>query len=197
MSLNKLVATALVALVAVHGAARLGAHASQEPEPEEFTAFAVNMGSYVVGTTANLIFTVNRWSTQAERDGLFAILKEKGQQGFLDAVQRNKRVGSLRTPESVGYDLRVALQEPGKDGGRRVLLTTDRPIAFGEATRRPPSIDYPFTVVEMQLTPEGKGEGTMSVAARFVPAGRTVLVENFDTAPVRLNRIESRKLTKR
>jgi hypothetical protein len=30
-----------------------------------------------------------------------------------------------------------------------------------------------------------------------VPAGRTTIVENFDTQPVRLNSIEARKLDKR
>ncbi len=172
------------------------AHAQSNIEPEEFTAFAINMGSYTVGTTASVIITVNRWNSQAERDNLFTLLREKGAKAFLDALQDVKRVGSLRTPQSVGYDLRLALVEPGKDGGRRILIATDRPISFAEARNRPPTIDYPFTVIEMHMPPEGKGEGTMSVAARIVPAGRTVLVENFDTQPVRLNNIESRKLTK-
>lgn len=166
-------------------------------EPEEFTAFAVNMGSYTVGTTANLIFSVSRWTPQAERDRLFAVLKEKGAEAFLSALQHTDRVGYLRTPQSVGYELRLALQEPGKDGGRRILLATDRPVSFAEARSRPITMDYPFTVVELHLPPEGKGEGTMSVAARMVPAGRTVLVENFDTAPVRLSNVESRKLSRR
>ena len=166
-------------------------------EPEEFTAFAVNMGTYTIGSTASLIMTVNRWTPQAERDELFTVLREKGQRAFLDALQDTKRVGYLRTPQSVGYELRLALDEQGKDGGRRVILATDRQISFAEARNRPPTIDYPFTVIDMTLGPDGTGEGTMSVAARIVPAGRTVVVENFDTQPVRLTRVESRKLTKR
>jgi hypothetical protein len=163
-------------------------------EPEEFSAFAVNMGALTGGGTAQLIITVNRWSTQAERDGLFATLKEKGQQGLLDAISNAKRVGNLRTPNSIGYELRLALMEPGKDGGRRVLLFTDRPVGFYEATNRPPSVDYPFTVIDIQMPAEGPGKGTMSIAAKIIPAGRTILVENYDTQPVQLNRVESRKL---
>jgi hypothetical protein len=73
---------------------------------------------------------------------------------------------------------------------------TDRPISFGEATYRPPSIEYPFTVIDMTLPAEGAGEGTMSVAAKIIPAGKTVIIENFDTQPVRLNKVEARKLKK-
>ena len=185
------------ALLAALLAANAPIGAQTHGDPEEFTAFAVNMGSYVVGTTANLIITVNRWTTGAERDNLFTLLREKGMSAFFNAVQRSKSVGTLRTPNSVGYDLRFAIVEPGKDGGRRVLIGTDRPISFAEATSRPTSIDYPLTIIELNVGPDGKGEGTMSVAAKMIPAGKNLVIENFDTQPVRLNRVESRKLTKR
>ena len=166
-------------------------------DPEEFTSFAVNMGAYVVGTTANVIITVNRWTPPAERDKLYVLLKEKGQKAFYDAIRDMKRAGSLRTPESVGYELRFATDEPGEDGGRRILIATDRPMGFAEARNRPWTIDYPLTIIEMRLGPDGKGEGSMSLAAKLIPAGKNLVIENFDTQPIRLNKIESRKLTKR
>ena len=173
--------------------------AQTQGDREEFTAFAVNMGSLTGGggATAQLIITINRWNTAADRDDLFSTLKLKGQEALLDRMRRAKSVGTLRTPNSIGYDLRLALDEPGKDGGRRVLVVTDRPVGFNEATARPLSIEYPFTVIDMQIPKEGFGQGTMSIAAKIIPAGRTVLVENYDTQPVQLNRIEVRKLTKR
>jgi len=170
-----------------------------EGAPEEFSAFAINMGALTGGTgaTAQLIMTVNRWSTAAERDAMFTTLKEKGQEALLKQLSRAKRVGSLRTPNSIGYDIRLSMVETGKDGGRRVLLVTDRPVGFLEATYRPPSIDYPFTVIDMQIPPSGRGQGTMSIAAKIIPAGKTVLIENYDTQPVQLNRIETRTLNKK
>jgi hypothetical protein len=169
-------------------------------EPEEFSAFAVNMGALTsgsTGTTGQLIMTVNRWTPPAERDELLTVVKEKGADALLRALQKTKRVGNLRTPQSVGYELRLALDEPGKDGGRRVILVTDRPVGFAEATNRPHSLEYPFTVIDMQLPAEGRGQGTMSLAAKIIPAGRTILVENYDTQPITLNRIEIRKLTRK
>ena len=182
---------ALAALLAT-GAARAQTHG----DPEEFSAFAVNMGALTGGGTAQLIIAVNRWSTDAERDALFATLRDKGQNALLDQLQRAKSVGTLRTPNTVGYDLRLALVEPGKDGGRRVLVVTDRPVSFAEATNRPHSIEYPFTVIDMNIPPEGFGRGTMSIAAKIIPAGKTLIVENYDTQPVQLNRIEAKKRTK-
>jgi hypothetical protein len=174
-----------------------GVAAQTHGEPEELSAFAINMGARTGGGTAQLIMTVNQWSTQAERDALFTTLREKGAEALLTQLQRAKRVGSLRTPNSVGYDIRLALEEPGKDGGRRVLLVTDRPVGFAEATSRPQSMDYPFTVIDIQMPAEGRGQGTMSIAAKIIPAGKTILIENFDTQPVQLNRVESRKLKKK
>ena len=49
----------------------------------------------------------------------------------------------------------------------------------------------------MQLPPAGFGQGTLAIAAKIIPAGKTVLIENYDTQPVQLNRIETRKLTKK
>jgi hypothetical protein len=189
--------SALFVLLAAIPAAPLSSHVQTNRPAEEFSAFAINMGVYTRGSTASLIMTVNRWTSEAEKEKLFAVLHEKGQSAFLDALQDTKRVGTIRTPQSVGYDLRLALQEPTKDGGRRILLATDRPMSFAEASGRPRTVDYPFTVIEMLIPAEGKGQGTMSVAARLVPAGRTTIVENFDTQPVRLNEIESRLLDKR
>jgi hypothetical protein len=166
-------------------------------DPEEFTAFAISMGAYSGSGTAQLIMTVNQWATQAERDAFFVTLKEKGAEALLEQLRRSKRVGSLRTPSTVGWDIRLALEEPGKDGGRRVMLLTDRPIGFSEATNRPITIDYPFTVIDMQIPPKGFGQGSLVIAAKIIPAGKTVIIENFDTQPVQLNRIETRKLTKR
>jgi len=156
------------------------------------------MGAYSgAGGTAQLIMTVNQWATQEERDAFFVTLKEKGAEALLQQLRRAKRVGSLRTAQTVGWDIRLALEEPGKDGGRRVMLLTDRPIGFSEATNRPITIDYPFTVIDMQIPAKGFGQGTLAIAAKIIPAGKTVIVENFDTQPVQLNRIETRKLKKR
>jgi len=101
-----------------------------------------------------------------ERDRLFTVFKEKGADALLDALRDTKRVGYIRTPDSLAYDLRYARQMPGEDGDRRIVLATDRPIGFWEASRRPRSIDYPFTLIELRMDGSGEGVGKLSVATK-------------------------------
>src|SRR5215218_4089270 len=150
-------AAALVTALAAGAALAPSLLAQSNLEPEEFSAFAINMGAHTQGTTATVLMTVNRWSSESEKTELFGTLREKGPQALLDALQKAPRVGTIRTPQSVGYDLRLALQEAGKDGGRRIIVATDRPIGFNEATNRPITIEYPFTIIDMQLPVNGKG----------------------------------------
>ena len=49
------------------------------------------------------------------------------------------------------------------------MLATDRPIGFWEATRRPRTIDYPFTVIQMEIDRDGEGKGTLSYATKIIP----------------------------
>ena len=68
--------------------------------------------------------------------------QSKQQDGLLDALQRiNPRVGFIRLPNTIGYDLRYARQVPGEDGGRQILIATDRRIGFQEARNQPRTIE--------------------------------------------------------
>jgi hypothetical protein len=74
------------------------------------------------------------------------------------------------------------------------VIATDRPIGFWEARNRPRTLDYPFTVIQMEIGPDGTGRGTMSVATRIRSLGNnTIELENFASAPVMLTEIQSKK----
>ena len=70
------------------------------------------------------------------------------------------------------------MQEPGPDGGRRIIIATDRPLGFAETSNRSRTVDYPFTVIDMQMPAKGHGEGTMSLAARIIPTGKNIVVDS-------------------
>jgi hypothetical protein len=161
-------------------------------QPERFTANAVSLGPEY-GTGQQLVeITIDRWSPNAERERLVAILQQKGPQELLKQLQKNKPVGRIRTPDSIGYDLRYAAQMPTEDGGRTVVIATDRPIGFWEATEHPRSIDYPFTLIQMKLNADGTGTGTMSYATRIVAHENNVIeLENFANQPIMLNNIKA------
>jgi hypothetical protein len=154
-------------------------------QPEEFSAGAIDLNH---GRTGQIQMTVNRWSRPAERATLIAALLKKGPDGLLKALQDMKPVGTIRTPDTLGYDLRYAAQRPGVDGGRDIVFATDRPISFWEAVNRPRISDYPFTIVQLHIKSDGTGEGKLAVAAKVTGDQDTgmIEIENYDLQPVSL-----------
>jgi hypothetical protein len=160
--------------------------------PERFTALAVNM-SNVGRSGANTIeIVVDRWSTDAERDRLLTTLMEKGADKLLDVLRDMRRVGYIRSPNSLGYDLHYARRTPLPDGGERVVLATDRPVGFWEAVNRPRSIDYPFTIIELHLNADGEGEGKLSLATKIMAEkeSKTIVLEDYANQPVLLTSVK-------
>ena len=69
---------------------------------------------------------------------------------------------------------------------------TDRPISFEEAWLQPQSVTYPVTYIELHLNKDGKGTGKMMVAAKLIAAGKLIVVEDWDAAPIQLNDVKRR-----
>jgi hypothetical protein len=163
--------------------------------PLRITSWAVNMSNIGTGANAIVDITINRWSTDAERQGLITTFFEKGPDKLLDAVQDAKPVGRIRLPNTLGYDLRFARHFPAEDGGERYVILTDRKIGFAEARNQPRTIDYPFTLIEIRVGKDGKGEGKMSVATKihYNKKDNTVELENYSSEPVRLTNVKVEK----
>jgi len=159
-------------------------------------AFGIDMSSGARTRTRSYDIAIERWSTDAEAQKLRDVLSEKGQDALLSAVQHLKpRVGYIRTSTSVGWDIRFARETVGKDGTRRIVIATDRPLSFWEAANRPRSADYAFTLAEIHVRPDGKGEGKLVPAAKidFDKETNTLEIENYDTEPVRLTEVTVEK----
>ena len=84
---------------------------------------------------------------------------------------------------------------PGEDGGRRIIIATDRRIGFEEASQQARTLDYPFTLIEMRLNKDSEGEGKMSVATKVSLSKdkQQLELENYGSEPVRLNNIHKIK----
>jgi hypothetical protein len=165
---------------------------TQTPDaPLRMTAFAVNMSTVGHGGANTVEFDVDRWSTDAERDQLITTFNEKGPNSLLNALQRTKRVGYMRLPNTLGYDLHYARKHPGEDGGEQIIIMTDRRIGFWEARNQPRTIDYPFTLIEVRIN--GEGEGKMSVATKIAynKKKQAVELENYASEPVRLQNVRA------
>src|SRR5687768_4206174 len=188
-SLGAFVALMLITAIASYSSALL---AQTRGEPEQFSANFVDINT---GRSGPIQISVTRWSTAEERKALLARLFKDGQDGLLDAVRDMRSVGRIYTPGSIGYDLRYAEVRKLPDGGREIILATDRPMSFREIVERPLSAEYPFTWVQFTMRPDGTGEGKLAVAARIVgeEADQLIEVQDFAISPVRLQNIRSTK----
>ena len=164
---------------------------------EDFTAFAINLNPGP--TTARIDIRIERWSTDEEREQLLDILKGEGSRSrtnreLLRALRRMPRAGFIRSAGTLAWDLRYAQQQPLEEGGRQIVIATDRPIDFWEARNRPRVSDYPFTLLELRLDQNNRGEGKMLAQTRIFIDPRTsnLVLENYSHLPVRLNRIRPR-----
>jgi len=191
--MRKMIALAVVAGFLFAGPAQ-AQEKKEKPRKYRFTAFAVNMGS---GPKAGVIdITLERLTTAEERDNLIAAFVEGGQDKLLSALQKVKpRVGFIRSPNSLGYDLQYAWRIVNSDGTSRIIIGTDRPVSFVEASRNTRTMDYPFTIIEMRLDAKGEGEGRMAAGTRISRSkdGKTIELENYGISPVALNQIKLQK----
>jgi hypothetical protein len=154
-------------------------------------AWAVNLNNGARTNTIDIV--IERWSTPEEIDKLRGILIEKGGgDSLLSAVQKVKpRCGYARTSNSLGWDIQFARETQLEDGTRKIVVATDRPIAFWEARNNPRSADYEFSLAEIHIGKDGKGQGKAITAAKlsYNKEKQTLEIENYQREPVRLNEI--------
>lgn len=167
----------------------------------EISAFAVNMSNIATGSNAQVQLTINSWSTAEERERLITTVLEKGSDALLRELQKAPVKGRFRIPTArqpdphhlaLGLDLHYAWQSPLDDGGRRIVIATDRYIGFQEARSQPRTIDYPITLIEIRVDKEGNGVGKMAVATKisFDKKKNQIELENYSSEPVRLNNVK-------
>lgn len=165
---------------------------SNMAKAEKFSAFAVDISNMTNSArTSPVDIVINRWSTDAERDQLLSVLQDKGQNALLSAVQKLPPVGYINTPGSLRYDLHFARQTEEAEGGRSVFLMTDRYVGAWEASHRPRTIDYPFSLFKLQIDKAGNGEGKATLFTKITQTkDGTIELENFANQPVRLNQVK-------
>src|SRR5262249_54525912 len=187
-----MIGTALTAGLAV---ASVTGGAQTKGTPERFSALAVNMSNIGRAGAQTLEIVFNRWSTDAERDRLMTALLDLGPAQLLNTVHKLPRFGSFRTLTSMGHDIHYARHTALPDGGERVFALTDRYVSFWEEANQTRSVDYPFTTIDLQVAPNGEGQGKMSFATKITgdAENKIVVIEGFADQPIQLNAVKREK----
>jgi hypothetical protein len=163
--------------------------------------WAVNLSNVATGANQTIRINIDGWSSPAQRQLLIGTFLEKGQDGLLRVLEDQKEIGRFNFPGyfgpdpnntmRLGTDIRYAMNHPGQDGGRRIVIITPRVIGFRETVNQPRTVDYPFTIFEMRFDKSGKGEGKVAwgTQIRFDKKNNNIELENYSTEPVRLNNL--------
>jgi hypothetical protein len=186
--MTKLEIGRFICVYAAAGALALAVPLTAQPKraPERFTALAVNLERPSRAMTGAVEIVVNRWSTDQERDRLLTVLLENGPEKLLDILQDTPRVGYIRTPDSIGCELKFSRRTPGEDGVERIEVVTGRDFRFCEVINQSGSTNYSFAVIELRINRNGQGEGQMSLATKIT--GKALALEDYATQPVSLRK---------
>ena len=167
-----------------------------EVPKEVFTGTLVGIGGTLGGKS--IPFTVEIHGATSDEDALrdVEILKSKGQDGLLKAIEKNK-LGWFKldsaNPQVRGlnltkwtYDLLVVLIGPGEKG-RVIKALFERTPSFYELRQGGRSLDYKFTYMEMYLDEKGQGGGSLIGAAKIRwNKKEQVEIESFGTYPAKI-----------
>ena len=132
------------------------------------TIQATAMGtSTQMGKMIDVNILIEQFSTPDDRKALVDAFARSGQEGLVRVLEDMKPKGRVRFAKGgVGNDVKYIMELPSENG-RRFRLVTDRNLAFGELYAGTRSRDYSVGAIELLLTPDGKGSGTVLPACKL------------------------------
>jgi hypothetical protein len=160
--------------------------------PVRFSAFAVSMQQ---GQAGQIDIAIERWTTDDERKELLGLLagtefRSGGQDKLLEALQAiQPRVGFIRTPKTMGWDLKYAWQSALPDGTRQIVIATDKPVSFLAASNSGDVLNYPFTLIEIRMGKDDTGEGRLLAATAVSVENGKLELKAYGLEPIKLTQV--------
>lgn len=106
-------------------------------------------------------------------------------------MKKHQKTGFVAIRGERGYPTYYT-QEILEGGKRNILILTDREIYFEEVYNREISMQFPFTMIMMELDDQGNGQGTALLGAELVwdEAKDVLKVTGYSAEPIRLEGIQ-------
>lgn len=198
--LRRPLAAALAAATAALIAACAAGTAATGPSPAaegtdamtgRYRAILMDVGNLLPRTSAErLDIRVERLTPDDEIARLADLQQDFRQQALRDELF-DREVGRVQVGQGLSYPIAAALAFEGPDGLRHLVLVIARTISFGEIFTASRSVDYPFSVIELDLDDAGDGSGELNVAARVsLNADGRILVDDLALRPLRIRDVQ-------
>jgi len=160
---------------------------------EVYTGTVAAIGGQFAGASRPFTLEITGYTPSDEAQREFAILRAQGQDDFIEAIS-HKKLGTFSLDGQVGRDLRF-VQESQTEKGRKITILFERWLRMFEVKYGTRSQDYPFTYIELFVSDDGKGEGSVVGLAKLSfdkKTPNTLDVENFGTYAAKLMGVELR-----
>ncbi len=191
---------AMVVLFALSLCALLNLHAQNGDNkaitdlPRQFAATAFGQAGSMAGKSFGLTVYITGWTSDDQVKDYISILKEKGPNGLVSAMEKASDVGRLSPVGFVGSGFRFARYRPTANGGAHIVMVTNRPMAFGELYNGTRSTDYQFGIVVLDVDKNGKGTGKLAPVCKIKFNKKNELeIENYGQKPFRLANVYLQK----
>lgn len=162
--------------------------------PRQFAGTAIGQAGAMAGKSFGVNVYVTGWTTDQQVQEYISVLKEKGPDGLVRAMEKSSDVGRLSPTGYVGSGFRFARFRPTASGGFHIVMVTNRPMSFGELYRGNRSTDYQFGIVVLEVDKNGKGTGTLAPVCKIKFNKKGELeIENYGIKPFRLANVYLQK----
>lgn len=162
--------------------------------PRQFAATAFGQAGTVAGRSFGLNLYITGWTTNQQVQDYISVLKEKGPDGLVRAMEKTSDVGRISPAGFVGTGFRFARYRPTVNGGLHIVMVTNRPMSFGELYNNGRSTDYQFGIVVLNVDKDGKGTGQLAPVCKIKFNKKNELeIENFGQKPFRLANVYLQK----
>jgi hypothetical protein len=162
--------------------------------PRQFAATAFGQAGSMAGRSFGLNLYITDWTSDQQVQDYISVLKEKGPDGLVSAMDKTSDVGRLSPTGFVGSGFRFARYRLLPNGGLHIVMVTNRPMSFGELYRGGRSTDYQFGIVVLDVDKSGKGTGKLAPVCKIKFNKKNELeIENYGQKPFRLANVYLQK----
>jgi hypothetical protein len=160
---------------------------SQPDVPAQYAAVAFSQSGSTFGKSFGLSVYIQDVTSDGDVQELAATLKNQGPNGLAKAMDGIKDKGRVVPTSSTGTGMRFVRIHPTRDGGKHIVLATNRLITFPELYNGTRSRDYQFGILVLDVDKDGKGTGSFAPLCKIKFNKQNELqIEHYGQKPFRL-----------